>query len=75
MAKAIICRDRMDESDVFSTLEKLRAVGDGLFPIDVKFKTISNLLEGDRPVVSLYGRGFIQSVSIVYEALAKVDWK
>lgn len=75
LAKAIICRDRMDESDVFSTLEKLRAVGDGLFPIDVKFKTISNLLEGDRAVVSLYGRGFIQSVSIVYEALAKVDWK
>lgn len=75
MAKAIICRDRMDESDVFSTLEKLLAVGDGLFPIDVESKTISNLLEGDRPVVSLYERGFIQPVSIVYEALAKVDWK
>lgn len=75
LAKAIICRDRMDESDVFSTLEKLRAVGDGLFPIDVESKTISNLLEGGRPVGSLYERGFILPVSIVYEALAKVDWK
>ena len=75
LAKAIICRDRMDESDVFSTLEKLRAVGDGLFPIDVESKTISNLLDGDAPVVSLYEHGFIQPVSIVYEALAKVDWK
>lgn len=75
MAKAIICRDRMDESDVFSTLEKLLAVGDGLFPIDVESKTISNLLDGDAPVVSLYEHRFIQPVSIVYEALAKVDWK
>lgn len=75
MAKAIICRDRMDESDVFSTLEKLLAVGDGLFPIDVESKTISNLSEGDDLVVSMYEHGFIQPVSIVYEALAKVDWK
>lgn len=75
LAKAIICRDRMDESDVFSTLEKLRAVGDGLFPIDVESKTISNLLDGDAPVVSLYEHGFIRPVSIVYEALAEVDWK
>ena len=32
-------------------------------------------MEGGGPVVSLYERGFIQPVSIVYEALAKVDWK
>lgn len=75
LAKAIISRGRMDESDIFSTLEKLRAVGDGLFPIDVESKMISNLLEGDGPVVLLYERGFIRPVSIVYEALAEVDWK
>lgn len=75
LAKAIISRDCMDESDVYSTLEKLRAVGDGLFPLDVESKMISNLLEGDGPVVLLYERGFIRPVSIVYEALAEVDWK
>ena len=75
LAKAIISRDRMGESEIYSTLEKLRAMGDELFPIDVESKTISNLVEGGGPVVSLYERGFIQPVSIVYEALAKVDWK
>lgn len=75
LAKAIISRGRMGESDIFATLEKLRAVGDGLFPIDVESKTISYLSEGADPVVSLYDRGFIQPVSIVYEALAEADWK
>ena len=75
LAKTIIDRDCMGESEIYSTLEKLRAVGDGLFPLDVESKTISNLLEGGSPVVSLYERGFIQPVSIVYEALAKVGWK
>ena len=43
--------------------------------MDVESKTISNLSEGNDLVVSLYEHGFIQPVSIVYEALAKVDWK
>lgn len=75
MAKTIIGRDRMSESEIYSTLEKLRAVGDELFPIDVESKTISEFLEGDVPVVSLYERGFIHPVSIVYEALTKSGWK
>lgn len=75
LAKAIISRNCMNESEIFLTLEKLRAVGVGLFPIDVESKMISNLLEGDGPVVLLYERGFIRPVSIVYEALAEVDWK
>lgn len=75
LAKATISRDRMGESEIYSTLEKLRAVGDELFPIDVESKTISKLLEGGTPVVSLYERGFIQPVSIIYEALAKSGWK
>lgn len=52
-AKTIISRNRMGESEIYSTLEKLRAVGDELFPIDVESKTISEFLEGDTPVVSL----------------------
>ena len=32
-------------------------------------------MEGDAPVVSLYERGFIHPVSIVYEALTKSGWK
>lgn len=75
LAKAIISRDCMDEIQIYFALDALRAVGDELFPIDVESKTISNLLDGDAPVVSLYEHGFIQPVSIVYEALAKVDWK
>lgn len=75
LATAIISRDGMDESEVCSALEKLQAAGDKLFPLDVESKTISNLSEGDDLVVSLYEHGFIQPVSIVYEALAKVDWK
>lgn len=75
LAKAIISRDGMGESEIYSTLQKLRAVGDELYPLDVESETISNLSEGIDPVVSLYDRGFIQPVSIVYEALAKVDWK
>ena len=65
----------MDEIQIYFALDALRPVGDELFPIDVESKTISNLLDGDAPVVSLYEHGFIQPVSIVYEALAKVDWK
>lgn len=75
LAKAIISRDCMGESEIYSTLQKLRAVGDELFPLDVESETISSLSEGAGPVVSLYDRGFIQPVSIVYEALAKADWK
>lgn len=48
---------------------------DELYPLDVESETISNLSEGIDPVVSLYDRGFIQPVSIVYEDLAKADWK
>lgn len=75
LAKAIISRDCMGESEIYSTLQKLRAVGDELYPLDVESETISNLSEGIDPVVSLYDRGFIQPVSIVYEDLVKADWK
>lgn len=75
LAKTIIDRDCMGEREIYSTLEKLRAVGAELFPIDVESKTISEFLEGDAPVVSLYERGFIHPVSIVYEALTKSGWK
>lgn len=75
LATAIISRDGMDESEVCSALEKLQAAGDKLFPLDVESKTISNLSEGDDLVVSLYEHGFIQPVSVVYEVLAKAEWK